>query len=253
MKIPIKGVIVANDEKMIYEMFGYEVTTPKDVEEMLEEAEEGEDLDVIINSPGGDVFSGSEIYTELMDYNGPVNIKIAGVAASAASIVAMAGGTVKISPTAEMMIHNVTEVAQGDYRYFEHEAEVLKNYNKTMANAYKLKTGMEHEELLDLMGKETWLTPQKAKEYGFVDEIMFDEGNKLAASAAMGSNMLLPPEVINKVRENFANNTDDNNNGGNDNGGNDNDNDRDDGGDKKGNELEIQKARLNLLKLRRVN
>lgn len=230
-KIPIKGVIVPNDEKWIYEeLFGIETTTPNDVNKLIEEAD-GEELEVIINSPGGDVYSGSEIYTALMDYNGPVNVKIVGVAASAASVIAMAGGVTKISPTAQIMIHNVTETASGDYRYFEHEAEVLKNYNKSIANAYMLKTGLKMNELLELMNKETWLTAQQAKKYGFVDEIMFDTGNKLAAN--MG-NFMLPPEVINKIRENFADGKIGKSNA-------------------KSDKLKLYKARLNLLKLRSVN
>jgi ATP-dependent Clp endopeptidase proteolytic subunit ClpP len=232
MKIPIKGVIVSNNEKMIYEMFGFEVTTPDDVNELIEGAEAGEGLEVVINSPGGDVFSGSEIYTALMDYKGPVETKIVGIAASAASIIAMAGGIVKISPTAEIMIHNVTEIAQGDYRDFEHEAEVLKDYNKTIANAYTLKSGMSHDELLSLMDKETWLTPQKAKEYDLVDEIMFDEGKKLAAVAGIGENILLPDNVINKMRDLLH-----------DGGIVDNEN-----ADEK--EMKVQGAKLDLLKLR---
>ncbi|MFW5872285.1 MAG: head maturation protease, ClpP-related, partial [bacterium] len=130
MKIPIKGIIVANDEKWIYELFGYEVTTPRDVDQILKEIE-NEDLEVIINSPGGDVYSGSEIYTILKDHKNNVDVKIVGVAASAASVVAMAGDSVKISPTAQIMIHNVSSGAQGDYREMEHQAEVLKNYNKS--------------------------------------------------------------------------------------------------------------------------
>jgi ATP-dependent Clp protease protease subunit len=90
MKIPIKGIIVANDEKWIYELFGYEVTTPKDVDQLLNEVD-NEDLEVLINSPGGDVYSGSEIYTILKDHANNVDVKIVGVAASAASVVAMAG------------------------------------------------------------------------------------------------------------------------------------------------------------------
>jgi hypothetical protein len=144
----------------------------------------------------------------------------------------MAGGIVKISPTAEIMIHNVTEIAQGDYRDFEHEAEVLKDYNKTIANAYTLKSGMSHDELLSLMDKETWLTPQKAKEYDLVDEIMFDEGKKLAAVAGIGENILLPDNVINKMRDLLH-----------DGGIVDNEN-----ADEK--EMKVQGAKLDLLKLR---
>lgn len=226
-KIPIKGIIVPNDEKWIYEWFEIEVTTPGDVNALIEEAE-GEDLEVEINSSGGDVYAGSEIYTILKDYQGRVEVKIVGVAASAASVVAMAGDPVKISPTAQIMIHNVWEVAQGDYRVFEHEAEVLKGFNKSIANAYMLKTGMSEKELLKMMDEETWLTAQKAKEYGFVDEIMFDEEKRLAASLRTGSNFMLPPKVINKMRD-FLKKHDEND------------------------ELEICKARLNLLKLKGAN
>jgi ATP-dependent Clp endopeptidase proteolytic subunit ClpP len=200
MKIPIKGIIVANDEKWIYEMFGYEVTTPRDVDQLLKEVE-NESLEVVINSPGGDVYSGSEIYTSLKDHQNNVDVKIVGVAASAASVVAMAGDSVKISPTAQIMIHNVSSGAQGDYREMEHQAEVLKNYNKSIANAYRLKTNLSEEELLSLMNSEKWLNAQEAKEKGFVDQIMFDEGNKLAASFKSSDEVLLPPKVVNKLRD----------------------------------------------------
>jgi ATP-dependent Clp endopeptidase proteolytic subunit ClpP len=200
MKIPIKGIIVANDEKWIYELFGYEVTTPRDVDQLLNEVE-NEDLEVVINSPGGDVFSGSEIYTILKDHSNNVDVKIVGVAASAASVVAMAGSSVEISPTAQIMIHNVSSGAQGDYREMEHQAEVLKNYNKSIANAYRLKTNLSEEELLDLMNSEKWLNAQEAKEKGFVDRIMFDEGDKLAASFKASNEVILPPKVVNKLRD----------------------------------------------------
>ncbi|OCL26305.1 hypothetical protein U472_09855 [Orenia metallireducens] len=204
MKIPIRGFIVANDEKEIYEWFGYEVTCPRDVAGWLEKTN-GETLEVEINSPGGDVYSGSEIYTALMNYKGKVNVDIVGVAASAASVIAMAGDIVRISPTAQIMIHNVSSRASGDYRSMEHKAEMLKNYNKSIANAYRLKTGMEEQELFDLMDSGgsantgAWLTAQKSKELGFADEIMFDTGNKLVASAGINDGML-PQGVIDKMR-----------------------------------------------------
>lgn len=200
MKIPIKGIIVANDEKWIYELFGYEVTTPRDVDDLLEDVD-NEDLEVLINSPGGDVYSGSEIYTILKDHASNVDVKIVGVAASAASVVAMAGDSVKISPTAQIMIHNVSSGAQGDYREMEHQAEVLKNYNKSIANAYRLKTNLSEKELLDLMNSEKWLNAQEAKSKGFVDQIMFDEGNKLAANFSADDEVMLPPKVVNKLRD----------------------------------------------------
>lgn len=195
-KVQIKGTIVSNDMKWIYEWFGMEATSPADVENVIKEAN-GDELEVEINSGGGDVFAGSEIYTMLKSYAGNVVTKIVGVAASMASVIAMAGKTVKISPTAQIMIHNVWSMARGDYRVMEHEANVLKNYNVTIANAYRLKSGMEEKELLKMMDDETWLNAQQAKEHGFVDEIMFDEGHQLAASIR---SVMIPPEVINKIR-----------------------------------------------------
>jgi len=195
--IKISGVIVPNDWKDVYEWFGYEAVCPKDVSTKLELAK-GDAVVVEINSGGGDVFAGSEIYTILKDYKGRKETKITGVAASAASVVAMAGDIVKISPTAQIMIHNVWTVAQGDYRDMQHEAEVLENYNISVANAYMLKTGMKQEELLSLMNKESWLNAQQCKEMGFVDEIMFDEKRQLAASA--GRTAMLPQEVVNKIK-----------------------------------------------------
>ena len=202
MKINIKGVIIPNDDKWIYDWFEMDSTCPREVEKEVEKAN-GEDLEVIINSPGGDVYSGSEIYTLLKDYSGDVVVKIVGVAASAASIVAMAGKKVMMSPTAEMMIHNVWSTARGDYKDMEHEAQVLKDYNGTIANAYMIKSGMSKEDLLALMDKETWLTPEKALEYKLIDEVMFmDSVPKLAASFG---GIMLPPEVINKMRNTVKN------------------------------------------------
>lgn len=194
-RIDVKGVIIPNEDKWVYEWFEIENTTPNDVLNAL--PTDNSPVEVVINSGGGDVFSGSEIYTTLKDYPGSVTVKIVGIAASAASVIAMAGDKVLISPTAQIMIHNVASVAQGDYRVMKHEAEVLKNYNKSIANAYMLKTGLSQEELLNLMDKETWLNAQQAKEKGFVDEIMFDSTNRLVAGPTTS---LLPQNVINKMR-----------------------------------------------------
>lgn len=200
--VKIKGVIVPNDSKWIYEWFEIDATSPNDVAKALESAN-GENVDVEINSPGGSVYDGSEIYTALKSYPGRVNIKIVGVAASAASVIAMAGDHVQISPTAQIMIHNVSSYAGGDYRDLEHEASVLKNYNKSIANAYILKTGLSQDELLALMDDETWLTAQQAKEKGFADEIMFDTSNQLVAS--LNQSQMLPHAVIEKIRNTIKN------------------------------------------------
>jgi ATP-dependent Clp endopeptidase proteolytic subunit ClpP len=195
-KVNIKGPIVSDNDAWIYEWLGIKATCPKIVNDAIDKAN-GEDLEVIINSGGGSVFAASEIYTALKSYMGNVTVKIVGVAASAASVIAMAGKKVMMTPTGQMMIHNVTTYAEGDYRDMEHTADILKTANDTIANAYRLKSGKTREELLALMDDETWMDAKKAKELGLIDEIMFEDV-QLAASA--GYSGLLPPEVINTVR-----------------------------------------------------
>lgn len=196
-KISIRGVISNNDDAWIYDYFGMEATSPKMVDDAITQAN-GDDLEVEINSGGGSVFAGSEIYTTLKSYTGNVTTKIVGIAASAASVIAMAGKKVVMSPTAQFMIHNVSAMTAGDYRDMEHSSEILKSANDTVANAYRIKTGKSQEELLALMDKESWFTADRAKEIGFIDEVMFDSEPQLVASAYMPAT--LPPEVIQKMR-----------------------------------------------------
>lgn len=195
-KVNIKGPIVSDNDAWIYEWLGIKATCPKIVNDAIDKAN-GEDLEVIINSGGGSVFAASEIYTALKSYMGNVTVKIVGMAASAASVIAMAGKKVMMTPTGQMMIHNVTTYAEGDYRDMEHTADILKTANDTIANAYRLKSGKTQEELLALMDNETWMTAQKAKELGLIDEIMFEDVQLAASTDYSG---LLPPEVINTVR-----------------------------------------------------
>ncbi|MGO5072347.1 head maturation protease, ClpP-related [Clostridium sporogenes] len=196
-KANIKGPIISSDEKWIYDWFGIEATCAKDIEKAINDAN-GEELEIMVNSPGGYVDVGSEIFTLLKDYKGTVIVKIVGMAASAASVAAMGGDIIKISPTGRLMIHNASGVIQGDYRDMDHGSEILKECNKAISNAYMLKTGMKQEELLDLMNKETFMNAQRAKELGFIDEIMFDTSNKLTNS--YGNTGLLPKDVIEKIR-----------------------------------------------------
>src|SRR5690625_505447 len=195
IRIDIKGVIVSNDDKYIYDMFGIEATCPDDVNSKIEEAN-GEGLVVVINSGGGSVYDGAEIYTALKNYKGHVETQVVGIAASSASVIAMSGDIIKMSPVSEMMIHNTSMHNFGDYHSMDKASEVLKSTNKIIANAYRLKTGKSEGELLKLMDKETWFTPQEALDAGFIDEIMFDEGLKLTASDATP----LPSNIINTVK-----------------------------------------------------
>ncbi len=195
MPIKINGTIVGNDDKWIYDWCEMEAFCPRDLDLV-----DGQDVDIEINSPGGYIYPASEIYTALMQHRGNVNITITGRAASAASVIAMAGTHVKMSPTAQMMIHNVSGCGFGDYRDFEHYAEQLKKSNDTIANAYMLKTGKTREEILDLMDYETWFTPEEALENGFIDEILSKTDNTDQFKLVAASDFLIPQAVIDKLK-----------------------------------------------------
>ncbi len=201
VKIHVKGAIIGNDLKEVYNYYGMESTCPKDIADSLPNNQE--QIEVIINSGGGHIDAGSEIYFLLKDYKGKVTVKIAGMAASAASVIAMAGDHIIIVPTAQMMIHNVSSIAVGDYQTMLHESDVLKEMNRSIANAYILKTGKPEKDILELMNKETWLSAKTALEQGFVDEIMGVSSENLAEFLVASSHTsnLLPASVIEKYRE----------------------------------------------------
>lgn len=195
-RIDVNGVIVPNDDAWIYSWFDMEHTAPGDVKNVIDGAN-GEDLDVYINSGGGDVFAGSEIYSALRAYPGKVNIHVTGLAASAASVIACAGHS-DISPTAQMMVHNVSTTSSGNYHDMDKASDMLKQANRAIASAYVAKTGMPEQDALDLMDAETWLTAQDAVDYGLIDEIAQSKNTeplKLAASASP----MIPQEIIDKM------------------------------------------------------
>ena len=171
-EIDIRGVIASNDDAWIYRWFGYEATSPADVTRVLQEAG-GEEVVVRINSYGGDVWSASEIYTSLRAYTGPIITVVTGLAASAASVILMAGKPVRASPTAEIMIHNPSMQAEGDYREMERARKELINTRNAILNAYELKTGLTRSTLRQMMDRPAWMTAQTAKRRGFIDEVLF--------------------------------------------------------------------------------
>ena len=139
-----------------------------------DELESGEgDVTVWINSPGGNVFAAAEIYTMLRDYKGSITVKIDAIAASAASVVAMAGDTVQMSPVAMLMIHDPSTVAMGNTKDMEKAIEVLNEVKESIINAYAAKSGLSHARIANLMSNETWMNAKKAVELGFADEILF--------------------------------------------------------------------------------
>ena len=193
-RIDVKGQIIESGNEGVYDWLGLESTSPKKIIKALQEAG-GEDVEIYINSPGGSIFAGSEIYTELRNYSGKKIIKITGIAASAASVIAQAGEC-EISPTGMFMIHNVKTSASGDYRDMDNTGDALRAANQSIMNAYIDKTGMDAEILQDLMDRETYLSAQQAVDHGFVDKIMFSD-NAIPMQNAFGG---IPPETIAKLR-----------------------------------------------------
>ena len=147
--------------------------TPQDFRDELY-AEDG-DLTLWINSPGGNVFAAAEIYTMIRDYPHNVTVRIASIAASAASVIAMAGNTVQMSPTALLMIHDPSTIAFGNAKDMEKAIATLNEVKESIINAYAAKTGLSRNRISKLMSDETWINAKKAVELGFADEILFDE------------------------------------------------------------------------------
>lgn len=133
------------------------------------------DITVWINSPGGDVFAAAQIYNMLMEYTGKVTVKIDGLAASAASVIAMAGGDVYMSPVSMLMIHNPSTIAIGDSEEMLRAKALLDEVKESIINAYELKAGLSRTKLSHLMDAESWMNANKAIELGFADKIMFME------------------------------------------------------------------------------
>ena len=170
MEIDVRGDIIGNDDKWIYDWLEWDSTCPDDVKSALQTMPAGEKLIVNINSGGGSVMAGQEIYS-LLHGRKDVEIHIQSLAGSAASVIAMAN-TCKMSPVATIMIHNVSmSGASGDYHDMQKNAEILKTMNSALAEAYTAKTGKTKDEILKMMDKETWITAGQALEMGFVDEV----------------------------------------------------------------------------------
>lgn len=174
--IDIKGDVVSNDVGEFYEWFGMSSTYPSKVQRAIANDEDG-DITLNIASNGGDVFAASEIYTMLKDSEKTVTVNIQGLAASAASVIAMAGNTVRMSPTSQMMIHKALVSTTGNSDDLEHESGVLNSIDESIAAAYELKTGLSQTDILQMMSNETWMNAKAAVDKGFADEIMFNESD----------------------------------------------------------------------------
>lgn len=157
------------------------------------------DVTVWINSPGGDCVAASQIYSMLMDYKGNVTVKIDGLAASAASVIAMAGTKVLMAPTALLMIHNPATMAYGDHADMQKAIELLDEVKESIINAYEIKTGLSRAKLSHLMDQETWMNANKAIELGFVDGILADEKITAEIPAYAFSGKAVEQALVNKI------------------------------------------------------
>lgn len=186
-RIDIRGVMVPNDYEFYYKFFNEDCTCPRHVKKVLDEMTDGEDLDVYVNSPGGVIDVGSEIYTLLREVRdtSKLRIHITGEACSAASVAAMAGWC-EMSPTALMMVHCVSTRVGGNHLDMEHAAEMLRAADRAMCGAYTAKTGMTEAQAIEMMEHETWLTAAQAKEKGLIDAIMFEEKEPEVLTNAVG-------------------------------------------------------------------
>lgn len=202
-KIDIKGDIVDNDTGEFFDYFGMSSVYPKKVQQAIEN-DEDEEIILDVASNGGDVFSASEIYTMLKSSGKNIVVNIQGLAASAASVISMAGNTVNISPTAQLMIHKASVIGAGNADDFEHEAKVLNGIDESIASAYELKTGMKKEDLLQMMASETWLNAKEAVDKGFADNIMFSNNEDEEIVITNSINHIPSKQAINKFKNLIA-------------------------------------------------
>ena len=157
------------------------------------------DVIIFLNSPGGDCIAASQIYTMLMEYTGNVTIKIDGIAASAASVIAMAGTSVLMAPTSLMMIHNPMTAAFGSKVEMEKAIEMLEEVKESIVNAYELRTGLSRTRISHLMDSETWMNAKRAIELGFADGMLTDEKVTAEMPAFEFSDRAIEAALINKI------------------------------------------------------
>ena len=162
------------------------------------------DIIVWINSPGGDCVAAAQIYNMLMDYKGNVTVKIDGIAASAASVIAMAGTKVLVSPVSMLMIHNPMTAAFGNSDEMQKAIEMLSSVKDSIINAYEIKTGLSRAKLSHLMDAETWMDANKAVELGFADEIMQRGTESEDAPVPTVSILYSKANVVNSLMEKIA-------------------------------------------------
>ena len=154
------------------------------------------DITVWINSPGGDCVAAAQIYNMLMDYPHDVTVKIDALAASAASVIAMAGTKVCMSPVAMMMVHNPATIAIGDTEEMQKAIDMLNEVKESIMNAYEIKSGLSRHKISQLMDAETWMNAKEAVKLGFADEILFRDGEKSVPDDTADTEMLFSRKAV---------------------------------------------------------
>ncbi|OKP97789.1 head maturation protease, ClpP-related [Paenibacillus sp. P46E] len=197
-KIKLSGTVVGDRDAGIYEWLEIPHISPAGVERQLTEAN-GEDIEVYINSGGGNAWAGGEIYTLLREYQGFVTTKIPSIAGSAASVFALGGDEVLISPMGQLFIHNSSTLTDGNKEAHQQSQQMLESLDEAMINVYEAKTGKTREEIRGLMEKESFFHAQRAVELGFADRVMFSS-EEINPSASINPSAELPPDVLDKVR-----------------------------------------------------
>ena len=196
--IQMNGEVIPSDYADVYDYLGYESINPKAIKQALNEAN-GSDVELEINSPGGYVDAGSEIYTALKEYPGRVIAKITGQACSAASWIALAADCVEMSPTAQMMIHRASTISIGNSDDLSSALNALDSLDQSFVDLYSQKTGLDKQEVYKLMCNTTWMNAKQAVDKGFADAIMFQDSNQPALVNADGS-LSVKPDMINKIK-----------------------------------------------------
>lgn len=196
--IQMNGEVIPSNYADVYDYLGYENINPKAIKQALNEAN-GSDVTLEINSPGGYVDAGSEIYTALKEYQGQVIAKITGQACSAASWIALAADRVEMSPTAQMMIHRASTISIGNSDDLASDLNALNSLDKSFVDLYSQRTGLDAQEVYRLMCNTTWMNAKEAVDKGFADEIMFQNDKKPALVNADGS-LSVKPDTINKIK-----------------------------------------------------
>lgn len=188
-RVNLKGPLIANNSQEVYDYYGMEAVSAKSIVEQL--PEDNSDIVLEVNSNGGLVTVGSEIYTALRNYKGKVTAEITGMAASAASVAVMGADKIVMSPTAQLMVHKALfNFVSGNSDDLDRASNALKSSDKAIVNAYVSKTGLSEDEIMALMRNETFMSAQEAVEKGFADEVMSFE------AVASIDNTMLPQAVI---------------------------------------------------------